>query len=790
MRCVVKAIIVCSVIISFLPLIQAQRSELNTNKSGNTSPAFGSVKTYPATPISGVPSPPTTMQMPLIVPLFLQGNHFSSTLTLVNNSTADTYADISLRGMDGNTIASRRVNFRPHSQRRVDIGNLLDAKGSSATTGSILVMQSPALAGPSIAAVLSITYLGSIDPNYIDEEIFMPSMDGSRVLQGVADSGDGSPILAISSLAESAQHVQIQCLGRDGAGVIRRVELGAGETLITDACAGPDAHDGDSTAVLEQKDETLHGPQGIRLTSDAMPGSFAAFALAHHKDNDDRFFSSVLFNDPKTLNSPNTVFTGVPVGAATLLPTGNYVPQLTLTNFSTKDVHVHTTFARTSEDTPSAQEVGSITVPALSTRELVLRGLEGDPDLQNSFEVHSDGVAGDLMAKFVSRGNSQLHEVELQAKDEADTENAGAHPWSTEQGADSTLLLFNHSATPQTFTVTVSGGGVDWQKEYSLASMQTTAIGIRDLIDKHVKDDKGKTFPNSVTSGETSWLVADTAKGSGRLLQSDRSTAMARNFSCGYSGLLCGASIVFQYTTLPDGTVEEFANITGITCTGGTPNACTGQQTGQANFTTNWVSLSPGVASISGSSTSPPVNLLGVSGGTSQVNGHISSQSCQSGGGGQATVQVPTSLKVVSNNILQQGSKGDHGCLPGYYGIALDTRYQVLDAGGAPVKDGTMTPQEFVTFYDGTTNGGYEDIGPTYVSTTSATTRADGSFDDAPIEICKAVPFTTALTTKQSIQIVLNGKAYPVRVNNFKFTSTNLPNHGTITNGSDVHGTQ
>jgi hypothetical protein len=236
-----------------------------------------------------------------------------------------------------------------------------------------------------------------------------------------------------------------------------------------------------------------------------------------------------------------------------------------------------------------------------------------------------------------------------------DTQNAGAPPWSIQNNTESTLLLFNHSKESQTFTVTVSSGGMDWQKEYRLASMQTKAINIRELIDEQIKDDKGKAIPKNASSGETGWLVADPGKGSGRLLQSDHSTGMARNFSCGYSGLLCGSNTNIFNNNFGEGLVAEFANITGITCTGGTPNACTGQQTGTAHFTTSWISLSPSVLPISGSSSSPPVSLQGVSMGTSRVNGHISSASCQSGGGGTATVvATPTNFRQTA--VVNQGN--------------------------------------------------------------------------------------------------------------------------------------
>ena len=79
---------------------------------------------------------------------------------------------------------------------------------------------------------------------------------------------------------------------------------------------------------------------------------------------------------------------------------------------------------------------------------------------------------------------------------------------------------------------------------------------------------------------------------------------------------------------------------------------------------------------------------------------------------------------------------------------------------------------------------------PPTVSTTSQTTRADGTFDDAPVKLCKAVPFTTPLTSTQTIQVLMNGQAYQVRINNWKFSSTNLTNHGTVTNGTDVNKTQ
>ena len=148
---------------------------LTSSLFAQQAPGKGTTTFYPAKPVNPVPPEPPMMTMPLVAPLFLEGDPFSSVLTLVNNSEASTYADITLRAVDGSTVASRRVNFSPHSQRRISIAELLGEKGSTVTTGSILVMQSSALTGPPVAAALSMTYLGSAAPNYIDEEISMPS---------------------------------------------------------------------------------------------------------------------------------------------------------------------------------------------------------------------------------------------------------------------------------------------------------------------------------------------------------------------------------------------------------------------------------------------------------------------------------------------------------------------------------------------------------------------------------------------------------------------------------------
>jgi hypothetical protein len=480
------------------------------------------------------------MQMPLVVPLFVENDEFKSTLGLVNGSAVSTYADVMVRDLDGKIIASQRAQFSAHSQQRVDLGALLRSSGTSATTGSILIMQSPDLKGTVIAAALSITYVTYPEPNYIDEEVAMPSAEGSQVLRAVADKSDGPPVIAIASLAESAQNVRVDCLSMNGRGISKTVTLAAGETLFTPACEGEDVPGFDLQTALDIADKP-HGPTGIALSSDGMPGSFAAFALAPHGKPGERYLTAVPFADPKMVMSANTVFAGVPVGTATLLPAGKYVPEVSFANFSGKDAQVKIQYSRTSADGPKPRDVANFTVPAKSTRSLTMNSLEGDPELRNSFVVVASGAPGDLLAKLVSRSDSRLHAVELVGKDEKDPDNGGEHPWTLEDGTESTLLLFNHSSKPQFFTVLVSGGGVLWQKTYQLQRMQTKAIGIGALIENQEKDEKGRKLPRAAKSGLVSWVTPDSGNTKGRILQSNLRLAMARNFSCGDSIVPCGS---------------------------------------------------------------------------------------------------------------------------------------------------------------------------------------------------------------------------------------------------------
>jgi hypothetical protein len=239
----------------------------------------------------------------------------------------------------------------------------------------------------------------------------------------------------------------------------------------------------------------------------------------------------------------------------------------------------------------------------------------------------------------VSDSDPEVQVVGILGKDEREMNNGGNHPWPIEQGNDSTILLFNHGATSQPFYVLISSSGIQWQKTYTLESMQTEAISVRQLIADQTKDDSGKVLPRNGQSGQLGWWNQDTGLGKGRLLLSNRGNGMARNFSCSSLRGLCGIIYTSQITTFANGNTVIFATAIAMVCEIYAVNQCNGTaDTGTGGYSTSWSSQNSAIASISGPSNQSSVSLYGAGVGSTNANVTISSPYCSRTGGGPARV--------------------------------------------------------------------------------------------------------------------------------------------------------
>jgi hypothetical protein len=526
------------------------------------------------------------MEMPMVAPLFIENQEFSSTLYMVNELNIPATAKITLFDLNGSKIAEKKVEFKPNSQQELSLRQMLGEVSSAVSLGS-LRMQPLTTYGVGVLAQLGLTHYGT-EETYFDEELLMPSAEGSPILRSVSDDGRSSAVAITSLSAMNAQHISISC-------VLEHSQLSSthtllpNETVVIRPCMEHPTTTFYGAVNTDFTDEPENGhvpkPAGISIRSDGMPGEFSAYGLAFHRNETVNYLSSMNFSDPKMLNSSGFVYAGVPVGDHTnLLPQGNYRPQVSMVNFGDHTAKVQVIFAVSEGEHSAPRELQTITLHPNSAKTLQFAELKGNSQLQNSFIVRSNAAPGVVLSKLVAIGNGQLRELELVGKDEKQLENSGGHPWSIENGAASTLLLFNHSAKAQEFNIRVADNKIVWLKSYTLRTMETKAISINDLIAHQIKDEKGKTLPLNMLRGEAGWMVNASREVSGRILQSNQATAMARNFSCGTCNLICqdpilspNANLSMKVTDIGNLGVIE-ADHCNLPCPSGYPTGCPAKQ--------------------------------------------------------------------------------------------------------------------------------------------------------------------------------------------------------------------
>jgi hypothetical protein len=117
---------------------------------------------------------------------------------------------------------------------------------------------------------------------------------------------------------------------------------------------------------------------------------------------------------------------------------------------------------------------------------------------------------------------------------------------------------------------------------------------------------------------------------------------------------------------------------------------------------------------------------------------------------------VPTSLRVVSSNIVAP-TFFDSPCDPLIeFQIAIGTRYQTLDQYQEPFTRRLMIPQEKLLanitdgMFFGDADPDWVDIGPTKFTGTSRFADANGQFIDAPFGQCASIDFDTTETLSLS----------------------------------------
>lgn len=320
------------------------------------------------------------MSMPLVAPLFLQGNGYESSLTIINELTKAVNGIVIARAADGSELGRKAIQFGPHSQTIVAVSELLTNATGGATNGSIELVPDPMVAmDMPIAAQLSIVSNRTMPTTYLEEEFISVDAHLASRYRAVAPSAVGSPTVALLSTSMSQQHVEIRCLGEHAPKTSRSVELQANQMQLVPACDGQGTldtlQDDIGSAVQPPKNAAAIA---LDISTNASPGSLAVWGVSavgrEHKTK-----VALNFTNAAASRSKDTIFAGVPVGRADLFPGEVFKPALAVANYGTKPATVSVSYSSMVADAPQMRKVAAVSLAPESVQHISLPDLGGDP---------------------------------------------------------------------------------------------------------------------------------------------------------------------------------------------------------------------------------------------------------------------------------------------------------------------------------------------------------------------------------------------------------------------------
>jgi hypothetical protein len=302
-----------------------------------------------------------------------------------------------------------------------------------------------------------------------------------------------------------------------------------------------------------------------------------------------------------------------------------------------------------------------------------------------------------LAANLTAVGGALFRTVQLIGKDQRQSQNGGSHPWSLEDSATSTLLLFNPTSEKHRVDVRIVANGKLWLHRYQLEASETKAIDIRAVVASGGKGDNGQILPTDATVGEVNWSTEFAGEGFGRVLVSHPAASLARNFSCGTQYQACGAYLDDDFIDLSPTDSGDMGPLEVYYCLGAT--ACTGEDDYSSSESSVWSSNNSGVASVPSGSWSS-ASISGHSRGTASILAQGNFGGCDEQSSGSAVVQ-PAYMVVEDEEV--ETCDGCYTTVARYttYGVKYsdNTSVGVIPICESPtVSTSTCTPQRGLSY--------------------------------------------------------------------------------------------
>ena len=493
--------------------------------------------------VGGRPLPKMPLSIPtLVFPLFIQDKTHSSVVVLTNSSIKPVMVRLLIRDSAGAMQTPYDFQMKGHSNAEFLLDEVLHKIHSPVTMGSIVIASPTSAFPPNVVGQLT---LSSVYPgqgsSQVEEEIEMPSVLDSHLFRSVGEVTDFAPLVSVTSLADQAQHLVIEC--RWGSRISeKRVALAARGMVAVDPCSAQDAERGQASLARRRSAAAMQ----ISVQSDGPAGSIAAFGVTSHEDDRThrKFNGALVFMDPLAIRSRSLVYSGILTPAQQSQREAKTF--LALANFADKDARVTVDVSSTADDHSVTSEKTIILVKPHDTRQVYVRmAARRHPSV--SVMTTSDLPPGRVIAKLFTRQTSEPMQVEQIAKDGEDSRNGGSHPWYLGDGKSSELILFNHSTKRQDVNLVIEGeNGAERQRAVQLSPMETRAV----LVDS-VLSEPADYRPMSVAraaqkSGMVMWNAPGPGVVSGRILVRDLNNKTATSFSCGDVYSLCGEDVQYD----------------------------------------------------------------------------------------------------------------------------------------------------------------------------------------------------------------------------------------------------
>jgi hypothetical protein len=550
---------------------------------------------------------------------------------------------------------------------------------------------------------------------------------------------------------------------------------------------------------------------GVRISYTGPPKSLIAVGAL--EDQAVGYSAMMPFKTPPTASAKTSTesyaILGLMTGAADPMmsfPAGTtFTPYSMVRNISDQPIHATPTLWWMEGSAPKSAALHSILISPGQTQNLDVPSMLVSAGLKNfngsvNLVLDLQGPPRSLLMANGSVDQKNTYVFGVVASGIGEGMGRSIAYWSTTNGDDTMVSLWNPADEAQDFTLTVFFTGGHYKYPIHLGPRASNTFNMSEIVHSQIPDAEGNIIPSSIHEGS--------ARISGQhglpehiLLAMDASSYNVVKATCGFICLPCEA-------IADDGDIDAPPVNMGVGGTDTVKFMVQLQNGDQADYTnlTTWSTSDTSIASVQSAGV---IQGVAVGDFTTYANGpdeNTGAECCTYDGectcpseplvgSGGGTVQVPTSLSVLSVTVLPNGQGLNYGCSGlANYGIMVDIKYQVLDQNGNPIASANMTPYEQGVGFSGSPYSG--NIGPTGFTNSTLTTAADGTFHDVPFGVCANGAFSSATNTQNITMVMPDGSTPAVRSQTFTATGKTA-GHGTLNNaitspgaGSDISATR